>query len=275
MRDLISKRHEGDGWLVFYELASRPGFQAKRYADAFALGVWASTKYEGHLYEEKCSREDVKRELRDPSKAEGLGRYATYWWLVISDEKIIDGLVVPGAWGILTPTSRGGSRMLRVVRKAPRLTPRPMDPLFVIAMVRNAMKAWVPRAEHEKLREEMHQLAVKRSTADLDESIAADRRELDRLKARIAEFKAASGIDLLDSDYHYSAKPIGNAVKLALEHRHELGTTLDSRADVLERVAETQERAARSSRQAAEAVRAIAGADRSEQLPLFDVVATE
>jgi len=63
MLDLVRKRHEGDGWLVFTELANAPGFGAKRYADAFALGVWQSTNYEGHLYEFKASRGDLRREL--------------------------------------------------------------------------------------------------------------------------------------------------------------------------------------------------------------------
>ncbi len=191
---------------------------------------------------------------------------ATYWWLLISDEKIIEGLLIPDAWGILTPTSRGGSRMLRVVRKAPRLTPRPMDPLFVVSMVRNAMKTWVPRIEHEKLRENMHQVAPRaQASSDHDESKA----ELSRLKARLAEFEVASGVNLLDPEYHYSGKPIGKAVRLALEHRGELETTLADRAHRMDLIACQQENAARMTRQAAEAVRAIAAAAREEQLPLF------
>src|SRR5687767_7953632 len=101
MLDLIRKRHDGDGWIVFQELGDKPGIYADRTADAVALGVWASKKYEAHLYEIKISREDVKRELRDPSKVEGVGKYCTYWWLAISDEKIISDLVVPEAWGIV------------------------------------------------------------------------------------------------------------------------------------------------------------------------------
>ena len=230
MLDLIRKRHEGDGWLVFTELANRPGFHVKRFADAFALGVWASTKYEGHLYEEKISREDLKRELRDPDKANGVGKYAKYWWLCVSEEKLLEGLVIPDVWGILTPTVRGGSRIFKVVRQAPKLDPKPIDALFAMSMIRSGLKKMVSTADHQRVVEELDALkrGKRRPTTedeiDLREQKYKLQHELDRLKQDIKSFQEASCVDI--SNAGYRSRVIGHAVRLVLEMQ-ENGNALD------------------------------------------------
>lgn len=230
MIDLIRKRHEGDGWIVFTELANRPGFAAKRYADAFALGVWASTKYEGHLYEEKISREDLKKELRDPEKAEAVGKYARYRWLVVGDEKITEGLVIPDVWGILTPHIKGGSKILRVVRKAPKLEPREIDAGFAMAMIRNGLRTMVTAPDHGRVVEELFQLKQSKGrpamTGDRESEIKiiALEREIKDLRANAAHFEEMSGVKLDLATYR--AGNIGAAVKLVLEMQ-EHGNAID------------------------------------------------
>lgn len=217
MIDLIRKRHEGDGWIVFTELANRPGFYAKRYADAFALGVWATTKYEGHLYEEKISREDLKKELRDPTKADGVGKYASYRWLVVSDIKITEGLVIPDVWGILTPEVRGGSRLLKVVRKAPKLKPTPMDALFALTMVRNGVRNMVSVADHERMKSEYEARLRKKSLPtddDLVGKLAAAEAKVTKFERDIERFESTSGVKIEDG---WQAGNIGRAVKIVRE----------------------------------------------------------
>lgn len=104
MIDLIRKRHEGPAWVVVPEVPNGTGSNVSRRADAIALGLWPSRGYEIHGYEVKVSRGDVRKELNDPSKADAVGRFCDYWWLVVEDLSIIDGLVVPSTWGILAPT---------------------------------------------------------------------------------------------------------------------------------------------------------------------------
>ena len=87
---LIRKRHEGPAWIVVTEVANGTGGHAKRHADALALGLWPSHGHAIIGYETKVSREDVKKELRDPSKADPVGKFCDEWNLVISDESIID-----------------------------------------------------------------------------------------------------------------------------------------------------------------------------------------
>ncbi len=124
--------------------------------------MWASTKYEAHLYECKASREDLKKELRDPTKVEGVGKYATYWWLAVENEKILDGLVIPEAWGILAPEVRGGRRLLKVVRKAPKLKPAVFSPMFAVSMIRNMAKRWVAPGVHNAVKEQLADVLANR-----------------------------------------------------------------------------------------------------------------
>ncbi len=227
MLGLVRKRHDGDGWIVFSELSNRASGPGDRYADAFALGVWASTKYEAHLYEFKASREDLKKELRDPTKADGIGKYATYRWLVLEDEKIMRDLVIPEAWGILVPKVRGGSRILTVVRKAPKLKAVPFTPMFAIACVRNIAKKFVSNAEHDKLREQLSDVLAGRDLKPPPDIVAKDAeisrltKELKNLRDGLDRFRQESGVDL--SEYGKAAVGswqfgnIGKEVKVAAD----------------------------------------------------------
>lgn len=227
MNDLIRKRHAGDGWFVFEELGDKPGLQHRRRADMAALGIWASTKYEFHLYEEKISREDVKREMRDSTKVDGVGKYAHYWWLVVSDLKIIADLVIPDAWGILVPGTRGGSRMLTVHRKAPRLKPKPFSESFVVSLIRNMAKTWVAPDKHRALEEELYKLKHPPVTAE--ESAARQeeydlKTKYDRLVKAVDAFEAASGVDMKAvRDGSWRVKDLGAAVKLAIDLDDSIG----------------------------------------------------
>ncbi len=245
MFELVRKRHDGDGWIVFSELGNKAGIYANRFADAVALGVWASKKYEAHLYEFKVSREDVKRELRDPTKAEGVGRFCHYWWLTISDEKIIEGLVVPATWGILTPTKRGGSTILRVVRKAPKLTPKPFNEQFSVAAIRNIRAGYVENHVHQAALEEIHRL--KHGPPPTEEEIEQRRTkadlelELDGLKKKIAAFERTSGVSI-DNLGHWEAGKIGEAVRFVREHPNILEpSAILRRAKIMSEVAQSFE----------------------------------
>lgn len=262
--ELVRKRHDGDGWLVFTELGNKPGTYADRYADAFALGVWASKKYEAHLFEIKISREDVKRELRDPTKVEGVGKYATHWWLVISNQDIIRDIVVPEAWGILMPATRGGSTMLTVLRKAPKQTPHPFSPMFAISLVRNMAKNYKSNADYERLREERDAALEKREPVPLptdrakDSEIAQLKRELAESREGIRLFKEETGVDLTAAKWPYDFKHMGRAFNLAQNISHALARgEFGDQVGKLSRAAQMMESSAQELAETAVAMRAL------------------
>lgn len=94
-----------------------------RRADALWVPVNTAARGQIHGYETKVTRQDVIIELRDPMKADAWQKYCDYWWLVIPDGSIIDGLDIPDSWGIMMPPSTANRRTMTVIRKAPRLDP--------------------------------------------------------------------------------------------------------------------------------------------------------
>lgn len=219
--DLVRKRHEGDGWLVFTELSDKPGIYANRYADALALGVWASKKYEAHLYEFKISREDLKRELRDPAKANAVGKYCTYWWLAVDDIKVIADLVIPDVWGILVPVKRGSSTMLTVHRRGEKLVPDVFDAKFAIALVRNMAKNWVSHVDHDRVLVERDAALDARNlppppdVKKLSDELDAAKHKIEQLQDAVKRFSDASGVDLPLKN-PWDCGRIGDKVKLVM-----------------------------------------------------------
>lgn len=239
---LIRRRHEGPGWQVFTELANGTGGRAKRRADALAMAMWPSLGYEVHGYEIKISRGDVRRELQDVAKSDAVGKYCDFWWLVISDPTIIDGLIVPAGWGILTPRDR----VLRVVRPAKKRKALALDRTFVAAMIRSAISHWVPR--------ETHNAEIKRAVEN-ERAHGGDetKRDLERLRRMVADFEATSGITI--SGWRHAAT-VGKAVEILLQIMNSADTSgIKRRADDLQRVAVQYDELAAQARNDALALR--------------------
>lgn len=250
MHDLIRKRHDGPAWVVVTELANSTGGNVSRHADAAALGIWPSRGYELHGYECKLSRGDVQKELKDPRKADAVGRYCDFWWLVIDDLKIIDGLLIPESWGILVPKNK----VLRVHRKAPKLKPKEWPRGFVAALIRNVTSNWVPRSEHQELKELTHQKVL--AQLERDRKWKSDEGSLHakQLQAKIAAFEEASGVEI----ENWQPGRIGEAVKLVLDARSQLGKdAIAQHIAQIDRSAQQHEHLARTARSAAESLRKV------------------
>jgi hypothetical protein len=260
LESMIEKRWPAPGWCVLWEVANGTGWKTKRHADAVAIGIWPSHGYAIHGIEIKRSRGDLMKELGDPSKADAVGAYCDHWWLVLADEKIASGVELPPTWGVLAPKNQ----LLRVVRKAPERKPKPVDRSFFAALVRNVMSGYVPRHEHDQLAERQHDEVRK----ELEESrqYTRERAELDleNLRARVAAFEEASGIQLEP----YNSGRIGDAVRKLLEIRDmNAGDASARHASQLDTVANTLEYAAERARAAAKTIREVAAIP-AEQLQL-------
>lgn len=270
MIDLVRKRHDGDGWIVFEELGDKPGLMRNRTADALALSVWASGKYEAHLYEFKISREDLKKELRDPTKVEAVGKYCAYWWLAVSDEKILNELIVPEVWGIVTKKPHGdkGEFRLHTLRKAPRQKPKDIGVHFAISMIRNMAKGWVSKADHGIVKEQLA-AALDARSLPVPPDVRDKEMEIHRLERRVADlergiksFEEASGVTL--GLHHWDYGHIGKAVKQALTLRERFETgSLKSDIAYLSNAARELELRAQQIAEAAVTLRDLGGEEMS------------
>lgn len=121
-RDLIRKPDQPAG-IFMTEVGSPDG---KRRADALYLPGVGGKGIVG--YEIKVSRSDVLAELADPHKAESWKQYCIYWWLVVADASLVEGLEIPEDWGVKCPPTQANRRQFTVVKPAPRLDPHPLGP---------------------------------------------------------------------------------------------------------------------------------------------------
>jgi hypothetical protein len=248
LEEMIDKRFPAPGWCVLWEVANGTGWKTKRHADAVAIGIWPSHGYAIHGVEIKRSRADLMREFKDPSKADAVGKYCDHWWLVLADAKIADGVQIPASWGVLAPKDQ----LLRVVKKAPQLKPKAVDRSFFAALVRNVMAGYVPKHEHDALKERQRDEIVR----ELEQTRAYQRDglELDvqRLKATIEAFETASGVEVSS----YNAGNIGAAVRTVLDLRHHIAQDhLAKRAQALDAVSSQHEYIAKQAADAAKAIR--------------------
>jgi hypothetical protein len=170
-----------------------------RTADALAMSLWPSRGLDLHGFEIKSDRADWLREKGDPEKAEEIGKFCEFWWVVAGAPNVVaqDDLFPP-TWGLLV--ADGGK--LRVVREAPRREAKPLDRAQLAAILRKASECVVPKAEldakaeraikaAEEFAEQRLEMRVKSQTTHLQ-------RALDELKARVAAFEETSGLKIMD-----------------------------------------------------------------------------
>lgn len=180
MINLVRKRFHGPGWIVLGEVANATGANARRFADAIAYGIWPSNGHVLHGFEFKISRSDLMNEIKDPSKSDGVGKYCDFWWLVVSDVKIIETVEMPSTWGVLE--AKGGA--LRKIKDAPQREAMPMSRAFVAAMMRRSLE----QGDVANV-EELRKLREGQSVA-IEQRVAASVDRVEKLRAELAAEKA-------------------------------------------------------------------------------------
>lgn len=134
IKSALATRYSRPEWCVFFEVADQSGGYSKRYADAVAMSIWPSRGYQIHGFEIKVSRSDFVNEMRDPNKADAVGQYCDYWWLV-TPPRLVEAPELPEAWGLMVRQKNG----LRVVKQAPKKPTSQLDRGFAAALLRRSM----------------------------------------------------------------------------------------------------------------------------------------
>lgn len=213
IRELLTARYAAPEWAVFFEVHDQTG-GARRRADAIAVNLWRSRRFEVVGIEIKSHRSDWLRELKNPAKAEPILRYCDRW-VVVADRGVVKLEELPAAWGLLEVR---GDRLFEV-RKGPPLEPDDLDRRFLAALLRRAHEQ---AAEVMKRSPEQVALdaAYRRGAQDVSEAHAAIKAQLEKaLKTeldRIDEFQKASGVSIGRYASETPAK-IGAAVRAVLE----------------------------------------------------------
>ncbi len=204
---LLSARYAPPALAFFPAVRNGTGWARRqvRTADAMAMGLWPSRGLDLTGFEVKVSRSDWLRELKDPQKADEIMSRCDYWYVVAPADVVLPG-ELPSTWGFLVPRGPG----LVAVKEAPKVAePKPLDRLFLAAILRRAVESYVPEAVVRRREEE----ARKQQKEFCEREAKGSMRSLADLREKVEKFESASGVQIDD----WRHENIGEAVKYVLE----------------------------------------------------------
>jgi len=200
-------------WVLLPQVRRGTGGYVVRTADAVAMNCWRSRGLVIHGFEFKSRRSDWIRELKAPEKQEqGIYRFCDRWWIIAGHPDIVKLEEVPDPWGFARPE---GDK-LKIVKKAPKLKPEPLDRPFIASVLRNIRdKSGLPdtilKKKYQEGFEEGRRWALKEGHADAQHWKAAH----DKLLALHREFEQTSGLHI----NHWTMGDVGELVQLLRNFR--------------------------------------------------------
>ena len=135
---LLQEQYPHPDCAFIAEFMGATGASAGGAADAIAMHCWPSKGLELIGFELKTSRSDWLRELKQPWKAEPIKKFCDRWYLVTSEDyHIARTEEIPKDWGYMYQDYTG---KLLTKKEAPKLSPVPVDRLFLASLMRLASK---------------------------------------------------------------------------------------------------------------------------------------
>ena len=214
VRAALVLRYPAQSHALMFEVAPRTG-GGTRYADAVAVGLWASHGHAIEGFEIKVARSDWLNEMKQPEKSEPVMRYCNRWWLACP-KGVATTDELPSNWGLLELQDNG---TLRVKVQAAKLDPAPVTTGFFASLVRRGCEADNEVLQKLLQRESADQ--YRRIKSDLERAKAREltheQSRANEAVARLEALKAKTGIDF--ADYRH-----GEDWFAAVELLHTLGS---------------------------------------------------
>ncbi len=238
VRAALRLRFAAPQYAALEEVGNATGFRTNRHIDVLVMSLWPSRGLELMGVEIKVSRGDLVRELKNPNKAEVIQNYCDRWWLAVSDAKLVQPGDLPPTWGLL---ALQGKKM-RCLVEAPALQePKQLDRPLLAAILRRAHEAERRLVEAAKV--EGFERGVDVGPEEVQKRVARAQGHHDHLKASVAAFEKASGIEI-DRWSTYRMEEIGAVVKKLMDARDRSVRGVSANEE-LERAAATLEHAAK------------------------------
>lgn len=217
----LSKRYPQPMYAFLNHVRNQTGYSyangTVRTADAIAVGLWKSRGYNLYGFEIKVSRGDWLHEYKDPEKADAIAKFCDYFYLVVSDAKIVQLDELPKNWGLLA----WDGKSVKEIKQPTLIDAEPLSRAFLCGFMRNVTESiaaqYTPTVEVEKIIEDRVNARVESEVKQAVRNAG----EYEGLVERLKVFEQASGIPLTDLRYTWN-KPehIGEAVKMVMEGRH-------------------------------------------------------
>lgn len=213
--DALEKRYAPPEWATLLEVYDKTSTAGKRRADMVAINCFRSRGWEIHGIEIKVSTGDLSKEIRNAEKAEEVGKYCDRWYVAIPSALKKHAPSVPAAWGVITVTEKGSTR---IIRQAEKIEPVPISRGFMAAVMRRAAERLVLFRQFEakardadKMRSEGFEAGQKLRN-DLFE---IERGEHKRVLEEVARFEKASGLRITRS---WDLEEIGTTVRALMPY---------------------------------------------------------
>lgn len=190
---LLRTKFDEQGYALFPQVPDGTGARRRRTADAIMMSLWPSRGL--HLFgiEYKRTKSDWQRELKDPSKADSIGQYCDYWYM-LAPVGVINVLEVPPAWGLWEIDDR--HRLLRTREAPTNEHKKPVDLVFLAGLVRAAQNALSSRRFQDAVIQEEYRRGVEAGKNEASYSHKQRQRDLESLQEQLAEYEDASGVKI-------------------------------------------------------------------------------
>lgn len=213
LHTLVERRYPQPGWTVLGEVRDGTGFStAGQSADAIAFGTWPSRGLKIIGFEFKSYRGDWLRELKNPEKAEAFVGFCDEWWLVTGSDGVAKLEEIPPSWGWAVGTNKG----LVTIKQPDFRDPQPISRIFLMSIMRNVAKAYVPAKRLKELVQKEITAFEKRAAEARKYDEVSARNDLERLETQVKAFEQASGITI---DRWSGGKEVGEVVKAVMGSR--------------------------------------------------------
>ena len=218
----LRTKFDDQGYALFPQVPDGTGARKRRTADAIMMSLWPSRGL--HLYgiEYKRTVADWRRELKNPAKADSIGRYCDYWY-ILAPVGVVNPMEVPPAWGLWEIDKR--RRLLRT-REAPINDHKvDADLTFLAGLVRAAQNALSSQANIRAIRSEQYQRGFKDGQLDAKHDVDRVKSNLERLQETLKDFENASGIKI--NSWHggqYLGEEVREGLKLLSDPRPHVRT---------------------------------------------------
>ncbi len=205
----LRERYAAPEYAFLDQVRDATGYGGSRTADALVMGLWPSLGIHLHGFEVKVSRGDWRRELKEPEKAEAIGKFCHYFWIAAPAGIVpIDDL--PSTWGLL---ELRGRRMQATKAAVFRDDAKPLTITQIAAIMRRASTTSPSEAAIHAAHQRGYDEGLKAAKESIRTTVELATNEAQRLKADIAQFETESGVRI--NNWH--GGDLGRAVKRVLD----------------------------------------------------------
>lgn len=212
IHEALAAKFSQPHYITMFEVRDSTGFDSTRSADALSIAMYGTRGREITGFEIKVSRSDWLRELKMPEKAEEIGKFCDWFYLVTNEESIAKLEEIPTPWGWMVLK---GSR-LKVVKKPEKMKPLPLDRPMLCSLLYSVRQQCV--ADIEKQIQAAVALRVKSEASGLKYQAEEWEKKFKALQKTVADFENASGVNIQSS---WVDKPkIGAAVQRLMKQEN-------------------------------------------------------